>query len=99
MSKSANQIISEYIRLLTTGHVKGIGRDFTKEETELCVSLLQAVAADIEFATPPDEKTKLLTSVLDILTHATCERPEGKSWLLGPGEVEAAVLALGEQKP
>ncbi len=49
MSKTPNQIINEYIQLLTTGHVKGIGRDFTKEETELCISLLQAVAADIEF--------------------------------------------------
>ncbi len=38
----------------------------------------------------------LLVDVLEILTHATCERPEGKSWLLGPGEVWAAVRALGE---
>ncbi len=56
MSKTPNQVINEYIQLLTTGHVKGLGRDFTKEETELCVSLLQAVAADIEFATPAASK-------------------------------------------
>ncbi len=45
----ASKVISEYIQLLTIGHVKGIGRDLSKEETDLCVSLLQAVAADIEF--------------------------------------------------
>ncbi len=44
-----------------------------------------------------ESKQKLLASVLEILTHATCERPEGKSWLLGPAEVWAAVRALGEQ--
>ncbi len=49
MSKTPNQVINEYIQLLTTGHVKGLGGELTKEETELCVSLLQAVAADIEF--------------------------------------------------
>ncbi len=36
----------------------------------------------------------LIVDVLEILTHATCERPEGKSWLLGLGEVEAAIKAL-----
>jgi len=56
MSKSATQVINEYIQLLTTGHVKGLGRELSKEETELCVSLLQAVAADIEFSAPAASK-------------------------------------------
>jgi hypothetical protein len=50
MGKSPSKIIKEYIELLTTHHVKGLGRELNDQETELCVSLLQAVAADIEFS-------------------------------------------------
>jgi len=48
MSKSALDIISEYIQMLNSGHVKEGLREASKEEVEFGTSLLQAIAADIE---------------------------------------------------
>jgi len=42
------EVISEYIKMLSSGHVKEGLREATKEEIEFGISLLQAVAADIE---------------------------------------------------
>ena len=41
-------IISEYIQMLQTGHVKEGLREASKQEIEFGTALLQAVAADIE---------------------------------------------------
>jgi hypothetical protein len=49
--KTAVKIVSEYIQMLKSGHVKEGLREATKEETEFGIALLQAVAADIEAAT------------------------------------------------
>jgi len=48
---AALKIISEYIQMLKSGHVKEGLREATKAEIEFGVALLQAVAADIEAAT------------------------------------------------
>jgi len=48
MSRSALDIISEYIRMLNSGHVKEGLRSATASEIEFGTALLQAVAADIE---------------------------------------------------
>jgi len=48
---AALRIISEYIQMLKSGHVKEGLREATKEEIEFGVALLHAVAADIEAAT------------------------------------------------
>jgi hypothetical protein len=48
MTKSATEIISEYIQMLAAGHVKEGLQEATKEEVKFGIALLQAVAADIE---------------------------------------------------
>ena len=44
----ALKIVSEYIQMLQSGHVKKGLREASKEEIEFGTSLLQAIAADIE---------------------------------------------------
>jgi hypothetical protein len=44
------KIINEYIQMLAAGHVKTGTQEATKEQAEFAISLLQAIAADIEAA-------------------------------------------------
>lgn len=44
------KVIQNYLRMLADGHIKVFGRELSKEETDLCIALLQAVAAEIEFS-------------------------------------------------
>lgn len=47
--KSALQVVHDWIQMLGTGHVKLGTRELTKQEAEeVCIPLLQAIAADME---------------------------------------------------
>lgn len=47
-SQKTLRIINEYIQMLASGHVKTGLQEASKEQTEFAISLLQAIAADIE---------------------------------------------------